>query len=441
MKDDSHYLPAPFDLADVAGAYFNILQFDVSRYLIWAGAVFLLVNVLLAARLAGRKIRTKSPDAPQMRREIATSLRTAAIFALVGTSIFILRKLGVIEVYLDPADRGWGYFAFSVIALIVLHDAWFYWTHRLIHHPRLFRRVHRTHHKSHNPSPWTAYSFDISEAVVNAAYLPFALLLIPASPLAIFIFLSHMMFRNAIGHCGYELFPSWRSGRPMFGWLTSVTHHDLHHAQAGWNYGLYFTWWDRLMGTEHPLYAERFAEAVRKPLDGSAVQAVGGARKGSGAAALLALGLAAAAMSAPHAARADDKLVDLAPAMPVGVWATEGHGAHVRFEPCESDSDLLCGRLVWSWDPEINASGETLFLGDFRWDGEVWDDGWLANPEDGKTYRGEIRPVGDGVLDLKGCAFVFCRSQIWRRLDTVPGCVQELTAKVSPVREEPHLEG
>lgn len=29
-------------------------------------------------------------------------------------------------------------------------------------------------------------------------------------------------------------------------------HHDLHHAQAGWNYGLYFTWWDRLMGAEHP---------------------------------------------------------------------------------------------------------------------------------------------------------------------------------------------
>ena len=82
-----------------------------------------------------------------------------------------------------------------------------------------------------------------------------------------------MILRNAIGHCGYEIFPSTREGRPWFDWMTTVTHHDLHHAQAGWNFGFYFTFWDRLMGTEHPLYHEKFAEAVRKPLDGSAMKA------------------------------------------------------------------------------------------------------------------------------------------------------------------------
>jgi sterol desaturase/sphingolipid hydroxylase (fatty acid hydroxylase superfamily) len=60
--------------------------------------------------------------------------------------------------------------------------------------------------------------------------------------------------------------PARADGRPLFDWLTTTTHHDLHHAQAGWNYGLYFTWWDRLMGTEHPEYHARFAAAVRKPL-------------------------------------------------------------------------------------------------------------------------------------------------------------------------------
>ena len=104
--------------------------------------------------------------------------------------------------------------------------------------------------------------------------MPLALILIPASPLAVMLFLAHMMLRNAIGHCGYELFPAARNGRPLFDWMTSVTHHDLHHAQAGWNYGLYFTWWDRLMGTEHPLYHEKFAAAVRIPLDGSAAAAI-----------------------------------------------------------------------------------------------------------------------------------------------------------------------
>lgn len=272
MKD-SHAIDT-FSPAEFLSVYGHIVQFDTARYLIGAGAVFLVVNVLLARWLKGRKIRPRSPDARQMRREFLTSLRTVLVFSMFGASIWALRGTGLIDVYLDPAERGWAYFAFSVVALIVLHDAWFYWTHRLIHDPRLFRRVHRTHHKSHNPSPWTSYSFDISEAVINGSYLTFALLLIPASPLAIFFFLWHMMLRNALGHCGYEIFPSLRSGRPLFDWMTTVTHHDLHHAQAGWNYGLYFTFWDRVMGTEHPLYHEKFAEAVRKPLDGSAVAAL-----------------------------------------------------------------------------------------------------------------------------------------------------------------------
>ncbi len=45
-------------------------------------------------------------------------------------------------------------------------------------------------------------------------------------------------------------------------WLTTTTHHDLHHADRRWNFGLYFTFWDRLMGTEHPDYHARFAAAT-----------------------------------------------------------------------------------------------------------------------------------------------------------------------------------
>jgi sterol desaturase/sphingolipid hydroxylase (fatty acid hydroxylase superfamily) len=40
----------------------------------------------------------------------------------------------------------------------------------------------------------------------------------------------------------------------------------VRHAQGGWNYGLYFTWWDRWMGTEHPDYLARFAAASGRRL-------------------------------------------------------------------------------------------------------------------------------------------------------------------------------
>lgn len=255
--------------------FLHILPFELTRYSIVAGGVFLIVWVLLARPLAGRKIRPARPPARQMAIEALASFRTSAVFALSGVVSVLGWQAGILKSYDDPALYGWGYFWLSLAGMIVAHDAWFYWTHRLIHDPRLFRRVHRLHHKSHNPTPFTAYSFDLGEAAINAAFVPLVLLVAPVSQPAIFLFLAHMIVRNVIGHSGYELFPARRDGRPVFDWMTSVTHHDLHHAQAGWNYGLYFSWWDRLMKTEHPLYHEKFAEAVRKPLDGSAVRALG----------------------------------------------------------------------------------------------------------------------------------------------------------------------
>jgi sterol desaturase/sphingolipid hydroxylase (fatty acid hydroxylase superfamily) len=247
-----------------AQVYPVIFQVDLYRYVLGAGGTFLVVNLLLAGWLAKRKIREDKPGWPQMTREILTSLRTVLIFSLVGLTIAIAERLGVIPLYDDPAERGWPYFIFNLVVLIVAHDAWFYWTHRIMHRPRLFRWFHTLHHRSYNPSPWTSYAFDASEALVNAIFFPLALFLMPTSLLAAFIFTAHMMLRNAIGHCGYEVFPARADGRPLFDWMTTVTHHDLHHARARTNFGLYFTWWDRLMGTEDPLYYERFARAVGK---------------------------------------------------------------------------------------------------------------------------------------------------------------------------------
>jgi sterol desaturase/sphingolipid hydroxylase (fatty acid hydroxylase superfamily) len=262
-------------IPELGGLYAFMFAHDFGRYVFWSLLAWFVLWRLLRGLLAERKIRPKFPPAAQMRREFIASVRTAAVFAVGGSIVVLGSQMGVMQVYERIAERGWGYFWFSLAAMIVLHDAWFYWTHRLIHDPRLFRRFHLTHHRSNNPSPFTAYSFDLGEAAINAAFVPIVCAIMPLSYAATAIFMTHMIARNVIGHAGYELFPATRSGRPMLDWLTTVTHHDIHHAQAGWNYGLYFSWWDRLCGTEHPLYHEQFAAAIRKPLDGSAVQAMG----------------------------------------------------------------------------------------------------------------------------------------------------------------------
>ena len=237
---------------------------DVTRYVTFAFAVWLTLWVVLDGVLRGRKVRDEVPPVRQLIVEFAYSIRSIAVFSTVGLLTFILSRAGLLPG--PEIAQTWGPIWFWVsLALIILgHDAWFYWTHRAIHSRRLFRVFHRRHHRSMNPSPFTAYSFDMGEAAINALFVPLWMMLVPTQWPVVGLFMLHQIVRNTLGHSGYELFPATKDGRPLLPWLTTVTHHDLHHAQAGWNYGLYFTHWDRWMGTENPQYLAQFAQSVRR---------------------------------------------------------------------------------------------------------------------------------------------------------------------------------
>jgi sterol desaturase/sphingolipid hydroxylase (fatty acid hydroxylase superfamily) len=79
---------------------------------------------------------------------------------------------------------------------------------------------------------------------------------------AVFLFLWHMIVRSVMAHAGHEIFPAGWVDTPWLSWISTTTHHDLHHS-AGHNYGFYFTWWDKWMGTEHPNYAEEFRKNAK----------------------------------------------------------------------------------------------------------------------------------------------------------------------------------
>lgn len=230
---------------------------DLVRYLIGAGSVFVLVWVMFRSRLEARKIRPSVPPNSQIWREIGHSLVTVCIFASVGTALGVGAMHGLFSIYTDVSLHGWPYLVGSVVAMIIVQDTYFYWVHRLMHRVPLLWKVHATHHRSHNPTPWTAYAFDPGEALIHALFMPLFVAFVPMHVGGLFAFTAHMMARNAIGHCGYEIFPKGWADRPGLGLVTMVTHHDMHHEHAPRNFGLYFTWWDRLMGTEHPDYRTR----------------------------------------------------------------------------------------------------------------------------------------------------------------------------------------
>jgi sterol desaturase/sphingolipid hydroxylase (fatty acid hydroxylase superfamily) len=98
----------------------------------------------------------KFPKLTEVQQEIMHSLTTAAIFASMSFGVYFLRKMGFGSLYFEISDYGWAYYFFTIVFVILLHDTYFYWTHRLMHHPKLFKIFHKVHHQSHNPTPFSS---------------------------------------------------------------------------------------------------------------------------------------------------------------------------------------------------------------------------------------------------------------------------------------------
>ena len=244
--------------------WLKILVGQVLLIAVPASAAYLFLYRWKGHPFRRRKIQAGFEPASVIRREVRYALLAALIFALNGFCISILMGQGWTLVYTEVAEYGWLYGVFSLVAAIILHDAYFFWTHRMMHHPRLFDLFHRLHHESKSPSPWAAYAFAPLEAVVQTMFLTLLIFVLPLHPVVIYLFMFHMIARNVIGHSGFELFPRGTPAHRVFGILTTTTHHDLHHSSKGVNYGLYFVWWDRLAGTEHPEYREIFNQVVAR---------------------------------------------------------------------------------------------------------------------------------------------------------------------------------
>jgi Delta7-sterol 5-desaturase len=232
---------------------------ELTRYLVAAGGLTLLL--WLGKRWTDqRRIQLRIPNLADQRHELVNSLVTIFFFSLMTLVTLTLRSVGIIHLSFQMPPLWLA--AIEFVAVVIAHDAYFYWMHRALHLRAMFRRAHATHHMSRTPTPWAAYSFAPIEALAEAAFLPLFLLLVPFHAIVVLAFLLHQIARNVLGHSGHEFaWPGFTRSR-WTGWLTTTTHHDLHHSEGRYNFGLYFTWWDRMMGTEHPRYHEKFEAIV-----------------------------------------------------------------------------------------------------------------------------------------------------------------------------------
>lgn len=195
------------------------------------------------------RIQKRRPRQADVAREIRHSLLSVVLFSVYSFVLFQLYKQEKTAVYWDASDWPLWWLAASFIVAAVLHDTYFYWTHRLMHTRLFFTHFHAAHHKSITPTPWSILAFQPLETILQFGFFALLILFVPMHPLVLLAYFLFDGVINAAGHCGHELVPEGFRRSRWAKYLNAVTHHDLHHSRGTYNFGQYFNIWDRTMAT------------------------------------------------------------------------------------------------------------------------------------------------------------------------------------------------
>ena len=256
----------PFEMSQLALVFGVVLVLFLGHYLLVATAFYGGFWVWKARALAHRRIQQNPLRSPRPGRELAFSVLSIVLFSVMLSGLWVLDQFGLTAIYWNVADQGWNWdggwlwFVASIGVMALVHDSYYYWAHRFMHHPKVFRRVHKLHHEFHNPTPYASYAFHPWEAIVEVAcVLPVALLL-PIHPGAFACYIVVLTLLNVISHLGFETYPAW-----IARWFITSTHHNLHHTRARGHFMLYFNIWDRIMGTNQHDYVALIEEINARP--------------------------------------------------------------------------------------------------------------------------------------------------------------------------------
>lgn len=148
---------------------------------------------------------------------------------------------GYSQAYWDPMERGIPYFVLSVGLYLAFTETWIYWVHRWLHLPAVFRVLHKPHHKWRATTSWASMAFHPLDSFAQALPHHLALFLFPVNVYLYLTMLSFVMLWSVIIHDRVSLV-KWSV-------INYTGHHTLHHWYFTCNYGQFFTFWDKIMGT------------------------------------------------------------------------------------------------------------------------------------------------------------------------------------------------
>mmetsp|Transcript_36660 Transcript_36660/g.32854 ORF Transcript_36660/g.32854 Transcript_36660/m.32854 type:complete len:218 (-) Transcript_36660:39-692(-) len=151
----------------------------------------------------------------------------------------------------------------QIVFCMLMEDFTFYWIHRFLHYPPMYKRIHKIHHEYYDTvsiSSEHAHPLEFVFGNLLPSVMGFKLLGGKMHICTMFMFSTIRSLETIDGHCGYEF--SWSPFRllPLSG--SSRYHNFHHHANIG-NYSSFFTYWDTICGT-NKVYFKHISKEDRK---------------------------------------------------------------------------------------------------------------------------------------------------------------------------------
>ena len=204
------------------------------------------------------------PD--QVRLEIAYATWSIPFMAVATAPVFLLEVRGYSKLYLEDTAQngsnfglnttssggdqnfihGWGFMLLSIALFLMFTDCLIYWIHRGLHHRLLYKYLHKPHHKWKVPTPFASHAFHPIDGFLQSIpyhIYPFLFPLHKLTYLGLFLFVN--VWTVSI-HDG-----DYRVPLLLQPFINGSAHHTDHHVLYKYNYGQFFTLWDRLGGSFH----------------------------------------------------------------------------------------------------------------------------------------------------------------------------------------------
>mmetsp|Transcript_8227 Transcript_8227/g.14966 ORF Transcript_8227/g.14966 Transcript_8227/m.14966 type:complete len:315 (-) Transcript_8227:50-994(-) len=130
---------------------------------------------------------------------------------------------------------------------IMIDDTVFYWVHRSLHHPLIYKHIHKQHHAFKQPIALaTEYSHPI-EDFSNTFATVLGPLLLKSHSVVFYTYTTLKLVQSLDAHSSYNLPFSPFS---FIETMDCAPAHDFHHTHNAGNFGGFFIFWDWLCGTD-----------------------------------------------------------------------------------------------------------------------------------------------------------------------------------------------